>query len=55
VEDVLLSANQCIQDLCKEVNKKIDETQVHIKVIKTSLQMQAKSLLENSRQQERPP
>jgi hypothetical protein len=36
VEDVLACVDPRVQDLCKELNEKIDETQVDLKAVKTS-------------------
>jgi hypothetical protein len=46
VEDVLVCADQRTQGLRKELKKKIDETQVDLQAVKTSLDTQMKSLLE---------
>jgi hypothetical protein len=46
VEDILVSVNQQIQDLRKELKEKIDKTQVDVQVIKTSLEMRIRSHLE---------
>jgi hypothetical protein len=46
VEDVLLCVNQKSQDLCKELTEKIDETQVDLQDLRSSVDTWAKSLLE---------
>jgi 2-hydroxy-3-keto-5-methylthiopentenyl-1-phosphate phosphatase len=54
VEDVLALVDKRTQDLHEELNKKIDELQVDLQVVKTSLEMWMRSLLEKIADKERP-
>jgi hypothetical protein len=46
VENVLLRVDQMMQGLCKEPTEKIDETQVGLRTIRTSVNTQTRSLVE---------
>jgi hypothetical protein len=46
VEDFLSYVNRKTQGLCNKLTEKIDETQVDLQAIRTSINMQTKSLLE---------
>jgi hypothetical protein len=46
VEDIVVCVNQRTQGLCKDCNKSNNEKQVDLQAVKTSLDMQTKSLQE---------
>jgi hypothetical protein len=46
VEDVLASVDQWTQGLCKEVNGKIEETELHLELVMMSLNIRTKGLRE---------